>query len=99
MSFRPTRANLAEIHNEGDGATDEAYRLIGTYCPGLPLMWDLNRVLKFHGVEAIETENTEEYADYLNAGDCYIRTIVLFRGVLRVITVADFFEIARVKFR
>ena len=46
-SFRPTKANLSELHTEGDAATDKAYELIRSYQPGLTLMRKLNKVLAF----------------------------------------------------
>lgn len=44
------------------------------------------------GVESIET-TSGEYADYLNTGDIYNATLILWRGNLRVQTLGDFIEI------
>ena len=43
------------------------------------------------GVESIEMVNGE-YADYLNTGDSYAGTVILWRGNYRVQSVGDFVE-------
>ena len=58
----------------------------------------LNALGDFHGVESIQTERTEEYADYLNAGDTYAVTLIRWRGNYRVGTLGDFVELSRVRF-
>lgn len=104
-SFAPTMANLDTLHNLGGTATADAYAAIKAASASLKhkrgLLHRLDKLLEFQGVESIETVRTEEFADYLNAGDCYTPTVVLFRGVLRVISLADFLEIgiAKVEFK
>lgn len=46
---------------------------------------------EFAGVEYCETENGE-VAEYLNAGDMYNGTLILWRGRWRVTTLGDFIE-------
>jgi hypothetical protein len=54
---------------------------------------------QFYGVESIETSKGDECADYLNTGDTYAETLILWRGTYRVQTLGDFIEKARVKFK
>jgi hypothetical protein len=44
-----------------------------------------------HGVESIAMASGE-YADYLNTGDTYAATVILWRGAYRVQSVGDFIE-------
>lgn len=50
----------------------------------------LNRALDMHGVESLRIGN--QYAEYLNAGDCYNETIIFYNGRYRVQTLGDFVE-------
>lgn len=52
-----------------------------------------------HGVEAIRTENTEEWAEYSNSGDTYNGTVILFRGRFHFTDLGTFLETSRVKFK
>lgn len=51
----------------------------------------LNALAGTHGVEAFETKR-DGYCEYLNAGDTYAPTLVLFRGRYRVATWGDIAE-------
>lgn len=44
------------------------------------------------GLHGVETIQGDEYADYLNAGDCYAPTLIYWRGTYRVQSVGDFIE-------
>lgn len=49
----------------------------------------------FHGVEGMASDNdylSGEFVEYLNAGDCYIPTLIYWRGRYRVQSVGDFVE-------
>lgn len=56
----------------------------------------LSVVGEFYGVDAIETESGE-YAEYLNAGDTYVTTIIYWRGNYRLQSVGDFAEQVKIK--
>lgn len=45
-----------------------------------------------HGVEAIRLHDGCDYADYLNTGDTYAPTLILYNGRYRVQSVGDFVE-------
>lgn len=77
---------IAECHNHPTWY-DVRLSVLNSLDPGL------------HGVESIETENTSEYADYLNTGDMYADTLIYWRGNYRVQSVRGFIERSRVKFR
>lgn len=62
-------------------------------------MLALSDLIGAYGVESVETENTGEWADYVNTGDTYAPTVVFFRGTYRLSTLGDFIERSRVKFR
>lgn len=68
-------------------------------------MHALNAAGGFHGVESLQTErqsngySADEYADYLNAGDSYLPTVIYWRGRYRVQSVGDFIERSRVHWR
>lgn len=56
---------------------------------------ELNDLGDFHGVERVECENGQyegAYARYLNAGDIYNGTLILWQGNWRVTTLGDFVE-------
>ena len=53
-------------------------------------MHALNAALETHGIESMRIGN--QYADYLNAGDPYIETIIFYGGHYRVQCVGDFIE-------
>lgn len=59
----------------------------------------------FHGIESLASErqsngySADEYADYLNAGDSYLPTVIYWRGRYRVQCVGDFIERSRVNWR
>lgn len=56
---------------------------------------ELNDLGDFHGVECVECENGQyegTYAQYLNAGDIYNGTLILWQGNWRVTTLGDFIE-------
>lgn len=50
----------------------------------------LNALGGFHGVEYVET--SAGHHAYLNAGDSYNETIIVFNGIYRVQSIADFVE-------
>lgn len=50
----------------------------------------LNHALGMHGIESMRVGN--QYAQYLNSGDCYNETVIFYNGRYRVQTVADFVE-------
>jgi hypothetical protein len=52
-----------------------------------------------YGVEPFETKNTGEWAEYVNTGDTYNPTLVLFRGDFHFTTVGDFIERSRITFK
>lgn len=65
-------------------------------CYHAPMNWDLrmhilNSIGNFHGVESLEGTRGE-WAEYLNAGDCYACTVIYWRGRYRVQTLGDFIE-------
>lgn len=73
-------------------------------CYNAPETWDirmhaLNAAGGFHGVESLQTESTDEYAEYLNAGDSYAPTVIYWRGKYRIQSVGDFVECSRVQWR
>lgn len=54
-----------------------------------------NEIGRFHGVECIECDNGKhegQWVYYLNAGDAYCGTLILWRGRWRVTTLGDFVE-------
>lgn len=53
------------------------------------------------GVESAETANTGEYMDYVNQGDPYVPTVILWRGALRMCDGGwgSFIETCNVKFK
>lgn len=53
----------------------------------------LNELGEFAGTEAMEHVNGEEYAEYLNAGDSYVATLIFWRGRWRVQCLGDFVEV------
>lgn len=48
----------------------------------------------FHGVEFLESRD-QDFADYLNVGEIYAATLILWRGNYRVQCVGDFVERVR----
>lgn len=79
-------------------------------CYHPPKTWDLrmhalNECGRFHGIESLASErqsngySADEYADYLNAGDPYLPTVIYWRGRYRVQCVGDFIERSRVNWR
>lgn len=56
-------------------------------------MTALNELGEFAGTEAMERVNGEEYAEYLNAGDTYVPTLIFWRGRWRVQCIGDFVEV------
>lgn len=75
-----------------------------------PKTWDLrmhalNECGRFHGIESLASErqsngySADEYADYLNAGDSYLPTVIYWRGRYRVQSIGDFIERSRVHWR
>jgi len=66
-------------------------------CYRFPLAWDLrmhalNDLGGFYGVECAETSNGYGRAHYLNAGDTYTPTVILWKGRYRVQSIGDFVE-------
>jgi hypothetical protein len=59
----------------------------------------LDHVLDGFGIESIQTENTMEYAEYVNQGDTYVPTVIFFRCEFFFTDLGTFVERARVKFR
>lgn len=53
----------------------------------------LSELGEFFGVGAMETVKEWEYAEYLNAGDSYVATLIFWRGHWRVQSIGDFVEV------
>lgn len=70
---------------------DQTFRPLPSYRLRLEA---LNKLGEFHGVEACETERGE-FAEYLNAGEMYVPTVIRWRGVYRVQSLGDFLEKSR----
>lgn len=71
-----------------------AARIKECYLP--PMTWDLrmfilNAVGEFHGVESL-VGTRGEWAKYLNAGDCYVPTLIFWHRRFRVQSLGDFIE-------
>lgn len=56
-------------------------------------MTALNELGEFSGTEAMQHVDGEEYAEYLNAGDSYVATLIFWRGHWRVQSIGDFVEV------
>jgi hypothetical protein len=87
---RALKMTRQELASTAPGAN----RLAECYNP--PKTWDirmcvLNDIGGFHGIESIESTNSE-YASYLNSGDTYQPTLIYWRGTYRVQSVGDFVE-------
>lgn len=89
-----TRIEL-DGHPVGAARNNECYNRPKTYDVRLTVLNSLDTGL--YGVESIESTHGE-YAEYLNTGDCYIPTLIYWRGNYRVQSIGDFIENNQAKF-
>ena len=61
----------------------------------------INDIIGGSGIESVETENTGEWLDHINVGDCYVPTVIWWRGTLSLCDggLGGFIETCRVKFK
>lgn len=85
--FRMSHAELCE-HAAGAKRANECYHPPKTYDIRLRVLNSIEPSM--YGVETINIGN--EYADYLNVGETYQRTVIYWRGNYRVQSVGDFIE-------
>lgn len=95
LELKSTAGQLSEFKSVQD-ARKLAYNALSRRHVKLLALSELG---EFYGPEAIETEDGEEWADYLNAGDTYTPTLIFWRGNWRVQDLGSFLESSRVKFK